>query len=213
MSAAYTGRDFLMTTLFQDLRFAWQAIRRTPAFHLAAIVTLAIGIGATTAIFSTVNAVVLKPLPYPNAQDLYSLRTALTDGRVTSGLLSSVEIVRLNDPNLSIARVADLASNEVTLLRDDGAPLKTTAYAVSYGFFEVFRLPMILGGLKAPAPNTPPGLVISYRTWQDLYGGDLEVIGKPIRFAEITTTVVGVAPRDFDTPPGANFWFQIPMNP
>jgi hypothetical protein len=107
-----------MGTFLQDVRFAWHALRRTPAFHLAAIVTLAIGIGATTAIFSTVNAVVLKPLPYPNPQDLYSLRTALTDGRVTSGLLSAVEIVRLNDPNLSIVEVAGLAPNDVTLLRN-----------------------------------------------------------------------------------------------
>src|SRR6516162_1057695 len=104
-----------MRTFLQDLRFSWHAMRRTPAFPLAAILTLAIGIGATTAIFSTVNAVLLKPLPYPTPQDLYSVRTTLTDGRITSGLLSPVELVRLNDPNLSILRVAGLQPNDVTL--------------------------------------------------------------------------------------------------
>jgi len=202
-----------MGTFLQDLRFAWHTLRRTPAFPVAAIITLAIGIGATTAIFSTVNAVLLKPLPYPQPRDLYSLRTTLTDGRVTSGLLSPVEVVRLNDPTLSILRVAGLQPNEVTLLRNDGTPLKTTAYRVSEGFFEVFGLPMTLGGFPPPAPNTPPTVVVSYRMWQDLYGGDVAVVGKPIRFAEITTTVSGVAPREFDTPPGANFWFEIPMDP
>src|SRR5262249_27975152 len=59
----------------------------------------------------------------------------------------------------------------------------------------------------------PPTVVVSYRMWQDLYGGDPAVVGKPIRFAEITTTVAGVAPRDFNTPPGANFWFQIALDP
>jgi putative ABC transport system permease protein len=203
-----------MSILVQDLRFALRTLRRTPAFPLAAIGTLAIGIGATTAIFSTVNAVLLKPLPYPDSRNLYSLRTALTDGRVTTGNLSPVEIIRLNDPSLSIVRAAGLAGNDVTLLRNDGTPLKTRAYAVSEGFFELFGLPMTLGGFpKQQTPNTPPTVVISYRMWQDLYGGDPAVVGKPIRFAEITTSVAGVAPRDFDTPHGANFWFQLPLNP
>ncbi len=77
-----------MGTFVQDIRFAIRSLVKSPAFPLAAIATLALGIGATTAIFSTLNAVLLKPLPYPNADELYSLRTALTDGRVTTGFLS-----------------------------------------------------------------------------------------------------------------------------
>ena len=80
-----------MSTLLHDLRFALRSLRRAPAFPLAAIATLALGIGATTAIFSTVNAVLLKPLPYPKAEDLYNIRTTLTDGRVTTGLLSTAK--------------------------------------------------------------------------------------------------------------------------
>lgn len=204
-----------MGALLQDLRVALRTLRRTPAFPLAAIGTLAIGIGATTAIFSTVNAALLKPLPYPNPSDLYSLRTTLTDGRVTTGNVSPVEIVRLNDPSLSIVRAAALQGNDVTLLRDDGTPLKTRAYAVSEGFFELFGLPLTLGGFpkEPPTGNAPPTVVVSYLMWQDLYGGDSAVVGKPIRFAEITTTVAGVAPREFDTPHDANFWFQIGLDP
>ena len=204
-----------MGTLVQDVRYAVRTLRKTPAFPLAAIATLAIGIGATTAIFSTVNAALLNPLPYPGSGDLYSLRTALTDGRVTTGNLSPVEIIRLNDPALSIVRAAGMLGNDVTLLRNDGTPLKTRAYGVSEGFFELFGLPMTLGSLSnaPPSQNAPPTVVVSYRIWQDLFGGDPAVIGKPLRFAEITTTVAAVAPRDFDTPHGANFWFQIPMDP
>jgi len=91
-----------METLLQDVRVTLRGFRRSPGFPLTAIATLALGIGATTAIFTTLSAVLLKPLPYPNPQDLYSLRTALTDGRVTTGLLSGGEIFRLNDPKLSI---------------------------------------------------------------------------------------------------------------
>jgi putative ABC transport system permease protein len=204
-----------MHIIGQDLRFAVRTLRRSPAFALAAIGTLAIGIAATTAIFSTVNAALLEPLPYPNAGDLYSLRTELTDGRVTTGNLAPVEIIRLNDPSLSIARAAGLIANDVTLLQNDGTPVKTRAYGVSEGFFELFGLPMTLGGFSnaPPAQNAPPSIVVSHRVWQDMYGGAADVVGKTVRFAEVTALVSGVAPRDFDTPPGANFWFQIPLDP
>ena len=204
-----------MGTLLQDVRFALRTLRRTPAFPLAAIATLAIGIGASTAIFSTVNAALLTPLPYPDSENLYALRTALTDGRVTTGNLSPVELVRLNDPSLSIVRAVGMQANDVTLVRNDGTPVKTRAYAVSEGFFPLFGLPMTIGGVtnEPPPRNAPPAVVISYRMWQELYGGDPAVVGKPIRFAEITTSVAGVAPRDFDTPHGADFWFHIGLDP
>jgi putative ABC transport system permease protein len=204
-----------MGTLLQDLRFALRNLRRTPAFPLAAIGTLALGIGATTAIFSTVNAVLLRPLPYPHAQDLYALRTTLTDGRVTTGMLSPVEIIRLNDPNLSIARAAGLQALDATLLRDDSTPLRTSVYGVSDGFFEVFGLPMTLGGFTPEQLNAqgPPVVIVSHRIWRDFYNSDPAIIGKPIRFAEISTAIAGVAPRDFDTPHNADFWFNQRLDP
>jgi predicted permease len=221
-----------MDTLLQDLRFALRSFRRAPAFPLAAIATLALGIGATTAIFSTLNAVLLKPLPYPQAQDLYNIRTTLTDGRVTTGMLSNGEISRLNAPNLSVVRAAGMQPNDLTLLHEDGTPQHVKIYGVTEGFFEVFGLPMTLGGFvhenfvrPAPPPPPPPTagqgpgnappvqaappvVVISYRVWQDLYRADPAIVGKPIRFAEIATTIAGVAPRDFDTPHGGDFWFS-----
>ena len=212
-----------MGTLLQDIRFALRSFRRAPAFPLAAIVTLALGIGATTAIFSTLNAVLLKPLPYPGAEDLYNIRTTLTDGRVTTGMLSNGEISRLNDPQLSIVRAAGLQSNDLTLLHDDGTPEHVKVYGVTEGFFELFGLPMTLGGFAhenfvppappppntQPAPGPPPVVVISYRIWQDLYRGDPSVVGKAIHFAEAATTIGGVAPREFDTPHGGDFWFAL----
>src|SRR5688500_2583919 len=190
------GLGAAMGILLQYLRFALRTLRRTPAFPLAAIGTLAIGIAATTAILSTVNASLLKPLPFPNSGDLYSLRTALTDGRVTTGNLSPVEIIRLNDPALSIVRAAGLQGNDVTLLQNDGTPVKTRAYAVSEGFFDVFGLPLTLGTATAapPSPNTPPTIIVSHGIWQSMFGGDPAVVGKQVRFAEVTATIGGVAP-------------------
>jgi len=217
-----------MGTFVQDVRFAIRSLVKSPAFPLAAIATLALGIGATTAIFSTLNAVLLKPLPYPNAEDLYSLRTTLTDGRVTTGFLSGGEVYRLNDPSLSIARAAAFNPGDLTLMHDDGTPQHVRVYGVTEGYFELFGLPMTKGGfehndfvpLPPPPPNTPPTqgplppVVISYRIWQSLYNSDPQIVGKPIRFVEVTANISGVAPKDFDTPHGADFWFaqRVPPN-
>ena len=205
-----------MSTLLQDLRFALRHLGKTPGFSLAAILTLALGIGATTAIFSTVNAALLKPLPYPNPHELYGLRTTLTDGRVTTGLLSPVEVRRLNEANISVARAAGSIQQDLTLLREDGAPMKTAVYGVSEGFFEMFGLPMTLGTGFTPeqyASEGPPVVVISRRAWRDLFNSDPNVVGKPIRFAEIATSIVGVAPQDLDMPRGADFWFNLRLGP
>ena len=194
-----------MGTFLQDLRFSLRSLRRAPAFPLAAIATLALGIGATTAIFTTLNAVLLKPLPYPNAGDLYSIRTALTDGRVTTGLVAATEIFPPERPES-----LDRAGGRPPGIRPDPVCTPTTrrstcrAYAVSKGFFELFGLPMTRGGFTddqfvpfapppPPAPGAPPvqqppppppAFVISHRVWQSLYNRDEQIIGKPIRFAE-----------------------------
>jgi predicted permease len=208
-----------MTSLLGDLRFALRGLRRAPAFSIAAVATLALGIGATTAIFTAVNAALLKPLPYPEADDLYAVRTTLTDGRVTTGLVSSVELRYLKEAKTSIVRAAaSTLQQEVTLLRDDGQPMKAALVGVTEGFFELFGLPMTLGGFTpehyAGNDNALPVVVLSRRAWRDLYNSDPAVIGKSIRFAEFPpTTIVGVAPPDLDLPRGADFYFNLRTNP
>jgi putative ABC transport system permease protein len=215
-----------MELLLQDVRVALRTFRRSPGFSFTAIATLALGIGATTAIFTALSAVLLKPLPYPDPDNLYSIRTALTDGRVTTGLLSGAEIFRLNDPQAapSIERAAGVQPGQLTLLADDGTPTAVQVYQVSEGFFELFGLPMTRGGFTkadhapfVPPPNlTPqqqqqlqgplPAIVISTRLWKSLYNSDPNVVGKPIRFAEFSSTVSGVAPSGFDMPHNADIW-------
>jgi predicted permease len=221
-----------METLLQDLRFALRSFRRAPAFPLAAIATLALGIGATTAIFSTLNAVLLKPLAYPEPENLYSIRTTLTDGRVTTGMLSYAEVSRLNGSTSAIVRAAGLQQFDLTLLHEDGTPQHIKMNGVTEGFFELFGLPMTLGGFThehhlpppppppPPAPGAapqpappapppaPPVIVISYRVWHDLYHADPNIVGKPIRFAEFASRIAGVAPRDFETPKDGDFWLS-----
>jgi predicted permease len=216
-----------MEILLQDIRVTLRGFRRSPGFPLTAIATLALGIGATTAIFTTLSAVLLKPLPYPEAQNLYNLRTALTDGRVTTGLLSGAEIFRLNDSKGPIERAAGYVSGDLTLLGADEMPVHVQVAGVTEGFFPLLGLPMTKGGFShddfaafQPAPNAPPqqgplpAVVISSRLWKQLYNSDPAVVGKPIHFAEFNSTVSGVAPRELDMPHGVDIWIaqRTPLN-
>jgi putative ABC transport system permease protein len=210
-----------METFLQDARVTLRSFRRSPGFALTAIATLALGIGATTAIFTALSAVLLKPLPYPNPEQLYNLRTALTDGRVTTGMLSGAEIIRLNDPKLSIQYASGYSPFDLTMLAADETPTRKTVYGVNEHFFELFGLPMIQGGFThdefqpiAPPPPgappqqfAPPRAVISARLWREFYNSDPAIVGKAIRFAEFNTTIAGVAHKDFDVPHNADIWF------
>jgi predicted permease len=212
-----------MESVLQDIRVALRGLRRSPGFFFTAVATLALGIGATTAIFTALSAVLLNPLPYPHPGDLYSLRTALTDGRVTTGLLSGAEVFRLNDAK-SVQRASGFSGIDLTLLADGDAPRHERASLVLDGFFDVFGLPMTLGGFTKedfvvpppPQPNAPPqpgpqpAVIISTRLWKSLYNNDPGVIGKTIHFAEADGRIAGIAPRGFDVPHDGDIWIANP---
>jgi putative ABC transport system permease protein len=215
-----------LDAILNDLKYATRKLAGAPAFALAAVSTLAIGIGATTAIFSTVNATLLRPLPFAQPEDLIALRTAYSDGRVTTGLVAAAEVLRLNASNISITRAVGLSGSpfDVTVLRDNASPVHAAGYAVSEGFFELFGLPMTLGSgftrehhmplAPGNGPGPAPVIVLSHRTWTEWFGADPQIVGKTVRFNEFpATVVVGVAARDLDVPHRADFWVNLRMDP
>src|SRR5260221_6896366 len=119
-----------MDAFLQDLRYALRKLWGAPAFTLAAVGTLAIGVGATTAIFSTVNATLLRPLPYSHSDDLITVRTRFVDGRVTTGLVAAAEVARLSQAGGSIERIVGSSSTPLdsTLLRENAPPVRTTIH-------------------------------------------------------------------------------------
>jgi putative ABC transport system permease protein len=215
-----------MDGLVQDLRYAIRKLWAAPAFTLAAVATLAIGIGATTAIFSTVNATLLRPLPYAHPEELIALRTRYADGRVTTGLVAAAELARLNQTAGSIVRAVGYGSSplDATLLRENAPPTHATITFVGEGFFDVFGLPMTLGSAftheqhvpvqgQGQAQGVPPVMVLSHRSWTEMFGSDPQIVGKTVRFAELPATVTGVASRDLDLPNGVDFWMNARMSP
>jgi predicted permease len=204
--------------LFKDLAFTVRSLWRQRGYAATAIITLAVGIGATAAIFSTVNAAVLRPLPYPGAEDLYAVYTPATDGRFTTGRCSGVELARLNVPSVSIVRAAGASRIDTTILREDGAAIGSVGYGVTEGFFDVFNLPLAAGRPFTSGEHVqggPPVVVLSHRIWRDLYGGDPAAIGKILRLTNgpPALTIVGVAARDMDVPRNADFWVNFSITP
>jgi putative ABC transport system permease protein len=205
-----------VNTFLQNIRFALRTLRRSPAFGLAAVGTLAFGIAATTAIFSTANAVLLRPLPYPHWQDLHTLRTTLTTGSMTSGLVAPVELSRLQNSNPAIEAAALTGRFEGTLLLDDNTPVAVLSQYVSEGFFQLFGRPHSLGAGFTPEHHrdlAASAVILSYRLWREAFGSDPAIVGKTVRFAEQSFPIVGVAAHDMDIPQGTDVWVSMPLNP
>ena len=205
-----------------DLRYAVRGLIASPSFTAVALITLALGIAATTAIFSTVNATLLRPLPYPQSHDLVDVRTRLVDGRVTTGMVSSAELELLKNMPAHVERVSGyLTPFEASLMRDDGTPVSVTLAGITEGFFDVLGLPMTAGRSFTREELVPAGrdapfvLVVSHSAWARLFGSDRAVVGKALKFAElpVTITVVGIGSPLGDMPHNIDFWFNARSRP
>ena len=204
-----------LDVLRQDVRYALRTLSRTPAFTLAAVSTLALGIGATTAIFSVANAALLRPLPYPHSEDLRTLRTTFTDGRVTSGLVGPLEISRLKDPSVPIVNVAMSARVDFTLLRD-GAPVAVVVCRRRRSLLSALRLPLVIGRGFTPdyfRKNGPAGAIVSHRLWRGVFGGDPQIVGKTLTLTTGSVPILGVAAPEMDVPRGTDVWFNLQLDP
>ena len=206
-----------MLTTLNDVRFALRVLRRQPSFAIVAILTLALGIGATTAIFTAVNAVLLTSLPFRDPGDLYRLRTELTDGRPTDGQVSPLALTRLNALSDIVLHASGAFRYEASFEDASGNPVQILAQGVMSRFFEGFGRPMALGRSFVAEEETPgvdaTAVVISHRVWQTLYGGEPEIIGRSVLVEQFSFTIVGVAGEGFNFPGGADVWVALPMNP
>ena len=202
--------------MLQDVRFALRVLRRQPGFAIVAILTLALGIGATTAIFTAVNAVLLTSLPFRDSGDLYRLRTALTDGRPTDGQVSPLAQTRLNALSEIVLHTSGAIRYEASFEDASGNPVQILGQGVLPRFFEVFGRPMALGRSFVADEATQggqPAVVISHRVWQTLYGAEPEIIGRSVLVEQLSFTIVGVAAEGFNFPGGSDVWVALPINP
>jgi putative ABC transport system permease protein len=187
-----------MGTLLRDLRYGIRILIRKPGFTAVAVVTLALGIGANTMIFSVVNAVLLNPLPFPDSARL--IRISETHSSYT-GNCTYASFLDLGNQTESVENIA-AARFWSDNLTDGGEPEQVSTMLVSAGFFPALGVSPELGRTFLPEEDTPGRdkvVVMSHRLWQRRYGGDPNLIGTTIKVGAIERTVIGVMPPGFQS--------------
>ncbi|MBK5299064.1 MAG: ABC transporter permease, partial [Vicinamibacteria bacterium] len=193
-------RWHLVEDAWADLRYAWRQWRRAPAFAIATLVTLALGIGANTAVFTVVNAVVLRPLPFPAADRLVSVQSI--DRRSQSAdSLSYPNFFDFRRNARTLAHIASYRSTDFTLT-GRGLPVHLRGQIVSWEFFQTLDVNLALGRAFVPADEQPGArvVVLSHETWTRSFGADPAVVGKAIVVGGEPHVVAGVAPAGFSFP-------------
>jgi putative ABC transport system permease protein len=203
-------RTNMIADLWQDMRFGARMLLKKPGFTLIAVLTLSLGIGANTAIFSVVNALLLRPLPYRQPEQL--VKVFRTPPDPTKGMLPSIwsypRFEMLRDQNQSFAEVAGFNQSPYNLTGTD-APEQLQMEMVSDGYFALLGVNTIVGR-SFTAEDAGTATLLGYGLWQRRYGGDPQVVGKTIELDKQPFTIVGVLPPGFRGQSGtADVWLPI----
>jgi predicted permease len=205
----------------QDLRYALRQLRRGPGFAALAIITLAVGIGANTAIFSFVNAVLLRPLPYPNADRLAILWSGL--GYSNRAPFSSFEVFHIRQRATQFDQIAGIWVTNGAL-PGDGPAEQIKVGDVTSNFLPLLCTHPDLGRLFGPQDdleNAPNTIILTHGVWARRFGSDPNIVGKSVRFGRNRATVVGVLPQNFrlifpddaSVPPNVEVFSSLPVGP
>ena len=181
-------------TLIQHLRYALRGLRKSPGYTLAFVLTLGLGIGANTAVFSVVRGVLLKALPHQDGDRLVYLRHSAEAAGVQNALFSVPEILDYRESSASLSGFAEFSAMTFNLLGND-EPVQVLAGIVTGNFFDVMGLRPVHGRLFTSADDgagADPVLVLTYDYWIQAFGADSEVLGRTVRVNGRTLTIVGV---------------------
>jgi hypothetical protein len=196
------GWETRIESVWQDLRYAGRILRRFPGFACAAIATFAMGIGANTAIFSIVDAAVLRPLPYPDSDRLFTLKLHNpASGRATDGMMPR-DFRDWRERSYLFENAVMIGGGVYTLL-GTGEPEELRIGRVSAGFFEMLRTPPLLGRLFTrddEAPGRDQVVILSHDFWTTRFGGSPTAVGSTLQLNGQPHEIVGVLPARFVYP-------------
>jgi len=198
-----------MTSIVHDVRYAARRLRLAPGFTGVAVATLALGIGATVAVFSIVYGVLLKPLPYAHPDRLV-LVTSAREG--VPFWMSPPDLVDYRRLNRTLSGMAGIGEETANLTRRGAAPVRLHLGRVSANFFDVMGVRALLGRTFAPDADRAGGpkvIVLGYGTWRDEFAGDSAVIGRTVTLDGAPWTVIGVAPDWMQYPAFAEGWVPL----
>jgi putative ABC transport system permease protein len=200
------------------IRFAIRTLLKSPGFTTIAIATIALGIAANTAIFSVVNAVLLRPLPFKDQARIVRIWTATANEPRSNH--SAGDFLDLQRDNRTLTAMAGLRGDMVAVAPSSGSAEQVAGTYVTSSFFDVLGTPAALGRTFTAAQNSAPAepsVVLSDSTWRKLFGVDTSIVGRRVRVNGRAHTVVGVMPAGFRWPEGAELWIlsdkPVPPSP
>ena len=204
-----------MQTLWQDLRYGARMLMKKPGFTLVAVITLALGVGANTAIFTVINAALLRPLPYEDAERLVVVATTMRRDTVEVRSMSYPDFVDWRDQNTVFERIAAQTSTSFTLT-GDAEPERVNGELVSADYFPLLRARAAMGRTFLPeedrTPDTHRVALVGYGLWQRRFGGGSALLGQTIQLNDGNYTVVGVMPEGFrGVSDHAEIWLPMMM--
>jgi macrolide transport system ATP-binding/permease protein len=192
----------LIVNLIQDLRYAARMLRNSPTFTAIGILSLALGIGITSAVFSVADALLLRPLPVPRSSEISTISSTAPGVRAASAAVSYPDYADLRDANKSFQGLIAFAYLRAGMAgKATALPQLKEVLAVSGNYFSVFEVEPALGRGFFPEEDRVPGrnavAVLSYRTWEQAFSADPKVIGRTVRLNDREFTIIGVAPETF----------------
>jgi putative ABC transport system permease protein len=208
--------------MLQTLRYTLRSLLRTPTFIVAALLCLALGIGATSAIFSIVNGVLLRPLPYPSSANLVRIYTefpTFPGGGLRKFWVSGPEVFDIKNTVKSFTSVGAWFTGSVNIAGLN-QPARVTSTAVSAEIPKLLEIQPLLGHLLTPAddmPGAPRVLMLSYALWKRTFAGDPKIIGHETYLDGHPATIIAVMPQAFMFPPGqvdpTEAWTALQLDP
>ena len=205
-------REHLSMLLF-NLRHSFRMLRRERGFTAATVLTLALGIGANVAVFAVLEAVVLRPLPYPDADSLVILNHRDTRTGISKEFIAIGDFVDLLARVDALEHITGFGGGDATVY-DGPEPFRAAALLATPGVFDLFRVKPALGRGFQPGdgkPGAPPVMLLGYDLWESHFGSDPGVIGRSVRVGDKSRQVVGVAPRGFRFPPHNRADLLLPL--
>jgi putative ABC transport system permease protein len=207
-----SSRKYYFTMFMQDARRALRLFRLEPGFAFAAVLTLALGIGANTALFAVVEAVLLRPLPVTNAGEIVILRHRDTNTGLTKEFLATGDLIDLKERVQTLENLTEYGNVQATLF-EGSEPVRVVGLAATPALFDTLQVQPALGRLIAAddaRSGAPPVAMISHDLWQTRFGSDPNIIGRGIQLVATRRQVIGVLPPGFHFPPNAPTDIAIP---
>jgi predicted permease len=203
-----------MNDLWNDIKHSLHMFAKNPGFAIAAVSALALGIGANTAIFTVVNAVLLKPLTYPDSDRIVQLMNKEPDGQWPGASITKFHNWQRQTSIFKEVAAFDWGGPGFNITGD--RPEQVHGIHVTEGYFRLFGAPMLMGRTFTPQEDAPNGgkvVVISYGLWQRKFGGNPNILGQSLSLGNEPYTIIGVVGRDFFTDPPADLWLPFQFEP